>query len=218
MPVADVGSNAFVASAWYLLTGPGGPSEPHVTTSAFSVAQNQVLSTTPISSVTPSSAWPGGNSLTVDTTGGSVVIDAKNAISGEDFNTWMVFGAGSANGDDLSVAQNNSALAIASFKEPDEDKVPLPAPELEAVLDIFDRFREKVGGWVADPAPIDLARVYSRAGRVEGRAAVEDELTKLTQNVGNLSKAELEEAKAMLDSRVGRLQTAQRIIDSAMKR
>ena len=217
VPVGDVGHNAFTAAAWYLLTGGGGDGVPHVSASAFSVGQNQVLAATPIDSVTPPGAWAGGNAKTVDTTGAAVVIDAENTMGAEGFDRWMVFGAGSAAGDDLSVPQNGYAIAIASYKEATGSTVPLPGLEIREVLDIFDRIRRHVGDWVSDPAPMDLARVLSRASRAQGLEAFEDELTKLTEEVGRFDAGQLEQAKATLDVRANRLRAAQRLVADAIK-
>lgn len=57
------------AYAWYLSGGPG-PRPQHVETFAFSINQNQVLTPTPIGSVTPSSLWtPGSNTVSTNTSG-----------------------------------------------------------------------------------------------------------------------------------------------------
>lgn len=214
--VSNVGSDPLTATSWYLLTG-GGGGTPNVSAHAFSITQNQTLTDSPIQSVTPSSAWPGGNSKSVDTTGSSVQVNAKSSISGENFDSWMVFGSGSVNGAQLDVSQNNSAIAIATYKEVHGDPVD-PRLKLKELVDIFDRLRGKLGDWVTDPAPIDLMRLADRYSQEQlGEELELDELAVLTSQIADMDLQQLEVARSDLSARIARLETAQEMVDAVMK-
>lgn len=124
-PTQDV-----VATAWYVpadgvIPGPGGP--PSVFALAFDRTVNRFFRATPVSSVSPSSAWPDGDDHRVSTAREAVVIDARNGInvhkvdkvqfsfaSGPMFERWRMVGV-KAEGDKLSVPGERSGLAIAVY-------------------------------------------------------------------------------------------------------
>jgi len=216
--VSNVGSDSLTATSWYLLTGGGGGGgTPQVSAHAFSITQDQALTGSPIQSVSPSNAWSGGSSKTVDTTGASVQISAKSSISGEDFDSWMLFGAGSASGPELDVPQNGGGIAIASYKAATGSIVD-PHIEVKEVLDIFDRLRGKLGDWVTDPAPIDLMRLANSFSRKQLNDEQElDELAVLTASIAEMDTKQLKAAKNELSARIARLQAAQKMVDTMTK-
>lgn len=132
------------ATAWYLqvcvTSSCGGGESSAVTTWAFSLTDYKVLPGTPISSVTPSSAWTSPS--TSVSTATTVEISAlpyfgasPSATTGSTgFNTWFVFGAPSTvtvSGLNLSVPAGLSPYAIAfylyvppGYKPPPDCKVP----------------------------------------------------------------------------------------------
>ncbi|MFO0587085.1 MAG: hypothetical protein U0441_06095 [Polyangiaceae bacterium] len=124
-PAGDV-----VATAWYVpidgsVIDIGGP--PSVFTLAFDRTVNRFFRTTPISAVSPASAWPGGEEHRVSTAKEDVVIDARNGInvhtidkvqffaaSGPMFERWRMAGV-KAESDKLAVPGNKSGLAVAVY-------------------------------------------------------------------------------------------------------
>lgn len=112
----------FNATAWYFPEGgSGGPGKPGVSTVAFSMDQDSILSVTPIAAVTPNGAWAGSPSTIVSTTTSTspVVITARQLIVGDGmFNTWINFGSGTPSGKTLTVPANGASLAIAFYGIP----------------------------------------------------------------------------------------------------
>lgn len=214
--VANVGSTDFTASSWYLLTG-GGSGPPTVGTSAFSITQDLVLATTPIQAVVPSSAWAGGNATSVSTGAAAVTITAKGAISGENLQQWVVFGAGVAGGADLSVPKGGSAIALASYKLPSGGGFK-PGFDFE-MIEVLEGIRGRVKDWVFDPAPIDLLRLSGKFSQVkapaEGSLPVDD-LSALTANFAEMDEDALRSAHAELKTRLHRLEAAEKMIDKAL--
>jgi len=117
-------TSTFHVTAWYVPEGGSGGGGSGVQTYAFSLNQDQVISNTPIASVTPSSAWSGPPSSTVSTTTSpsAVGITAKPLISGYGlFRKWLQFGNGSIANTVLSVPSGGSSFAIAFFGIPSPD-------------------------------------------------------------------------------------------------
>lgn len=214
--VADVGSAPFTASSWYLQTGGGGGGLPTVSTAAFSITQDLVLPDSPIQSVTPGPAWAGGAATGVATAAAAVQITAKSAIGSENFQNWVVFGAGSPAGLVLSVPQNGSAIAMATYKVPERGGIGRPDFEFE-LIDIFDRIRGRLKDWVSDPSPIDLARLVNRFQQVSGAAKPVDDLSDLSARIGSMDAEELRLARADLQARATRLEAAGKMLDAAIK-
>jgi hypothetical protein len=115
----------FRATAWYLAicvgpsSCPGGGASA-VTTWAFSLTHDKVLAGTPISSVTPASAWT-SPATTVSTTT-AVDITAQSYLglhsdfSGTEFSSWFAFGGGTTiSGLNLDVSAGESPYAIAFY-------------------------------------------------------------------------------------------------------
>lgn len=121
---APADNSNFEASAWYFPEGGGGPSGTGVVTYAFSLNQHKIVTgKTPIASVTPGSAWAGGQSTTVSTTSSPnpVAITAANLIGGYGrFSQWLAFG-GKASGRTLMVPAKGACLAIAFYSIPQPD-------------------------------------------------------------------------------------------------
>jgi hypothetical protein len=212
--VADVGATPFNASAWYLQVGGGGGGTPAIGASAFSITQDVVLATTPIQSVAPSSAWPGGSSTVVNTTGGAVTITAKASIGGEDFNGWVLFTAGSAVGPVLSAPVNASGIALAGYLEPARDRPTIPDLELE-LADIFDRIRGRIKDWVFDPAPIDVLRVTGQFREISRGTAAE--VSELTRRLDRLSPQQMQLLHTDLKAQAERLSSALKAVEAAIK-
>jgi hypothetical protein len=136
---APGGGSSFTASAWYLPVcvvssscSGGGPSS--VTTWAFSLTENKVLPGTPISSVSPSSAWvPPSTSVS---TASAVTIDALAFLGahtkffGTPFRSWFVFGGGGSkvSGNSLQVPAGESPYAIAFYSQYSSHIPPIPCP------------------------------------------------------------------------------------------
>jgi hypothetical protein len=134
---APTDTSTFYATAWYLPVGgpcPGCPSGTGVTTFAFSMNNDQILSTTPIASVNPSSAWAGPPATFVSTTSSAspVAITALSKIGGSGlFNRWLQFGNGSVAGSVLTVPSSGASFAIAFYGIP----VPDPCEGVRTELD-----------------------------------------------------------------------------------
>lgn len=215
--ISDVGTTNFSATAWYIRTG-GGSGRPRVRTSAFSVGLNEFLTDTPIASAVPASEWPSSTSKIVYTDNADVEIDAVNSFGTEDYDHWLVlFGNASVSGDDLSADQNESPFTIVFYKVPTTGIGPMIDPEIIEVYDIFDRYRKYIGDFVSDPAPIDLARIMGNMGNKTKVFSQEDELSLITKDIQNMDRNELSKAKDGLESKVNRLRTAIKMVDTTMK-
>ncbi len=131
--------SSFKAIAWYLpvcvdaatCTG-GGPTS--VTTWAFSLTSNKVLSGTPIGSVAPASAWtPPSTSVStsaaVDITGLGC-LGSCTATSWTVFSSWFVFGGSGTltSALDLKVPAGESPYAIAFYRQGTHTPIPTPCP------------------------------------------------------------------------------------------
>ena len=128
---------SFSAGAWYLPVcvvssscESGGPTS--VTTWAFSLTNDKILPGTPISSVSPSSAWTSPS--TSVSTATAVQIDGlqflglHNKFSGTEFRSWFVFGGGGSmvNGLQVQVPAGESPYAIAFYSEYSPHLPPIP--------------------------------------------------------------------------------------------
>jgi hypothetical protein len=213
--VADVGTAPFNASAWYLPVGKGGGGTPTIGASTFSITQDAVLNTTPILSVTPPAAWPGGNSGAVVTTGGPVVIQAKPAMSSENFTSWVLFAAGMAAGPTINAPQDSSGIALATYAEPAKTRPSIPDIELELV-DIFDRIRGRLKDWVFDPAPIDVLRITGQFR--EATRGTSASISELTGRIDQLTPQQLQLLHSDLKGQYERLQQAIKTVEAAQKR
>jgi hypothetical protein len=124
-------------TAWYFPQGGSCRSCPPgtgVSTYAFSLNDDAVISDTPIASVTPAGTWSGAPSRTVSTTTSPnpVVITARPLITGSGlFHNWLQFGSGSVSGSTLTVPSRGASLAIAFFGIP----VPDPCDDVRAELE-----------------------------------------------------------------------------------
>jgi hypothetical protein len=134
---APAAGTAFTAGAWYLPVcvvssscGGGGPSS--VTTWAFSLNNDKVLPNTPISSVSPSSAWTSPS--TSVSTATAVQIDALQLLGahskffGTEFRSWFVFGGegSTVSGLELQVPAGESPYAIAFYNQYNSHLPPVP--------------------------------------------------------------------------------------------
>lgn len=215
--IANVGTNNFTATAWYLRTG-GGEGRPRVRTSAFSIGFNEFLLDTPIASAVPATEWPSSTSKIVYTDNADVEIDAVNSFGTESYDHWLVlFGSATTSGDDLSAEQNASPFTVVFYNEPSSSIGPVIEPGLIEVIDIFDRYRKYLGDFVSDPAPMDLARVMGKWNQKINAAGQVDELSLLTKDVQSMDKNELANAKDGLEAKVNRLRTAIKMVDTTMK-
>ena len=136
---APAGGSSFTASAWYLPVcvvssscSSGGPTS--VTTWAFSLTDDKVLPGTPISSVSPSSAWvPPSTSVS---TANAVKIaalpflGAHTKFFGTPFRSWFVFGGGGStvSGNSVQVPAGESPDAIAFYSQYSFHIPPIPCP------------------------------------------------------------------------------------------
>jgi hypothetical protein len=141
-------ATAFKASAWYLLTGGGScpTCVPDVTTWAFNLTADKLLTQSPIASVKPTAAWTPG-STAVSTTDAAVVAAGRVRITAASklalipgapipsgprasyyaFNSWFQFaGDGKIFGDVLSVPASGDSDAIAFYRLHIGFVVPLP--------------------------------------------------------------------------------------------
>lgn len=128
----------FRAAAWYRPVCVGscsGGGASAVTTWAFSLTHDKVLAGTPISSVTPASAWTSPS--TTVSTATAVDITAQSYIgvhsdfSGTGFSLWSTFGGGTTiSGLNLDVSVGESPYAIAFYLDysgtPTPPCIPIP--------------------------------------------------------------------------------------------
>lgn len=205
-----------IATAWYIRVGTNG-NGVGIQTWAFWSEQDQVVTDTPILSVTPPAAWAGGNATAVSATAGSGarVITARHTVPtavGADFDHWLVFGSGSAASTVLTVPHNTSTWGIAVYMHHDAGRVP-PLKiylELEAVLQKLLR----LGG---DPSPEDLTRVMKRVVQQGLEQPSADLLTKTLGEIDQLDQAQLKSASIEVQARITRLEAAKKMIESALK-
>jgi hypothetical protein len=99
----------FAATAWYEFTGPGGPGPTAVTAYGFSLPKDAFLPSSPIASVTPSSAWAAPSNSVSTTT--AVTITAVDPL---EFVQWLAPDA-TATGAQLAAGAGVSTLAIAFY-------------------------------------------------------------------------------------------------------
>jgi hypothetical protein len=131
---APTDSSTIHVTAWYILQGGGCCGGSGVSTYAFSLNNDQVISGTPIASVTPTTAWAGPPSTTVSTTTSAspVAITARPLIGGSGlFRSWLQFGNGSVASSVLTVPASGASFAIAFYGIP----VPDPCDGLRTDLD-----------------------------------------------------------------------------------
>ena len=207
-----VPSASFTHTQWYYRTGVGN-GDPHVTAWAYSHAQGIITGDNPIDSVTPASAWSGGQS--VATMGGAVTIDAKNSIGGEDFQAWTIFGQGTASGDDVSAPQNANAWAIASYLV--GERVPVD-PGIFKIRETLVNVMANLIDLKSDPAPIDLMRMRETLSDVEAspQKAKADPATGILERVDAMDKGELRKTALDLKARITRLAEAAKAVDEAL--
>jgi hypothetical protein len=205
-----------VATAWYVRVGTNGNGNA-ISTWAFWSEQDQVVSDTPIQSVTPPSAWAGGNATAVSPSAGSGarVITARNTVPlivDADFDHWLVFGSGTSASAVLTVPQNTSTWGIAVYMHHDAGRVP-PLKiyvELESILQKLLR----LGG---DPSPEDLTRVMKQVVQQGLEHPSSDLLTKTLAEIDQLDQAQLKSASIEVRARINRLEAARKMIESALK-
>jgi len=120
-----------VATAWYQPVGGigGPPGPPSVRALAFDRTANRFFRATPIASVSPEFAWPGGNAHSVATSESDVTVTArqgieihavdkltfKSSLSGI-FESWRV-GRAAPVGDPLALPRGAGGVAIAIYKQ-----------------------------------------------------------------------------------------------------
>jgi hypothetical protein len=205
-----------VATAWYVQVGPGGGGFG-VSTYAFSNELDLVLPVTPIASVTPASAWAGGNATGVTTTS-AVQITAKNTVPGTppggSFDQWFQFGNGVPAGHVLSVPAKGSSLAIASYVVP--DKPDLRYPGIIELVDALENVIRRIDP--SDPAPIDLARLV---GQIRTQLAAQqvgtDELTQIVAQIDRMDTTQMKGALVELQSKTRRIDAATKLLNDAIK-
>lgn len=156
--IPNVYNSDFNATAWYKISGRGGPG---VRTSTFSIGTNQFLSDTPIATVVPEEAWT-SPSKTVDNVNSEVEIKSVDSFGDEDFQKWLVFGGASAvSGNKLTVSQNQSRLAIAMY----EDKGTIVENLIEdlywEIHADFLQVREQPASWRIESVHLDFTRLES---------------------------------------------------------
>ena len=119
---------AFKATAWYLpvcvvASSCLGSGPSAATTWAFSLTSDQVLPGTPISSVSPASAWVSPSTSVSTATAVNIAASAylgpHTKFGGTVFSSWFVFGGGGASisGLDLGVPAGESPYAIAFYNQ-----------------------------------------------------------------------------------------------------
>ena len=206
-----------VATAWYLQVGGPGGGGFGVSTYAFSNELDLVLPVTPIASVTPASAWAGGNATDVATTS-AVQITAKNTVPGTppggSFDQWFQFGNGVPAGHVLSVPAKGSSLAIASYAVP--DKPDLRYPGIIELVDALENVIRRIDP--SDPAPIDLARLV---GQIRTQLAAQqvgtDELTQIVAQIDRMDATQMKGALVELQSKTRRIDAATKLLNDAIK-
>jgi len=110
--------STFDATAWYILTGPGGGSGGVVY--AFSQNQDKELSNSPIGTIIPASAQTGPNTFSTTT---NVVVTAPAVIVGYGrFSQWLPIFEKPVNDPVLTVPANGAIVAIAFYG------IPVPDP------------------------------------------------------------------------------------------
>lgn len=212
----QVGSNPVIATAWYLQIGGSGGGVPTVWTQAFDVAADAVLPESPIQSVVPSGAWAGGSSVTVQTTGGPVDIDAKNAAGGKPFKAWqVVFGALGVLGDHLTAGQSVSGLAIATYAV-SKGVGPKIDPTLLELVEVMQGIKDKIRQ-VYDPSPEDLIRLSDRLKVAEAAERATESLDQVITGVEGLSLAEQRSTLVAIEAQLTKLRTAQALLADAIK-
>lgn len=211
--IPNVGDDDFSATAWYVPTGGGGNGGPSLTTFAFDIDLDTVLSDTPIQSVTPAGQWAGGNATTVTTTNVAVVVNAKDAMGSKPFVSWTMLGSGTPAGDLLNVPLNGGGWAIAGYKT---SRGTIPKPDFELFEDIWATIRDRLKDWVFDPAPIDLLRLFEQQrNRVnESRA---DDLSDVLNRLDQMTSADLALTQSQLRSRVSRLEAARKMVEEQLR-
>ncbi|MFI5042200.1 MAG: hypothetical protein ACHQNA_10205 [Acidimicrobiales bacterium] len=132
------GGGVVRATAWYLpvcVVGPCGSGPSAVTTWAFSLTANKVLSGTPISSVTPPVAWTSpGTSVSTATAvdiAAAYCFGTCTTASWTTLVSWFVVGgAGTVtiSGLDLTVSAGASPYAIAFYRHGTHAPIPNPCP------------------------------------------------------------------------------------------
>ncbi len=132
-------STSFSAAAWYLpvcvvSSSCSGTGPSSVTTWAFSLTDDKLLPGTPISSVSPPSAWT--SPATSVSTATAVKIDAlpflgaHGKLFGTEFRSWFAFGGGGSttSGGELQVPAGESPYAIAFYSQYSFHLPPVPCP------------------------------------------------------------------------------------------
>jgi len=214
--INNIGSQDFEATAWYLLIGEGS-GRPNLRSSSFSITQNQFLSNTPIESVDPIAAWASPNSKIVYTdndvtASNTVIVNAKNFYGAEKFNAWIdLFGNCQISGDEMTILQNNSVFALVSFKEVEK--------EMPWFEDIFVAIEQN---WLQfhtlpDPSPIDFTRSIIKYLSEREPQFIGDDLYKLTENISDMNKHELNEVKGRIDLQLRRMNTSIKMINDKLK-
>jgi len=206
-----------VATAWYQQVSTSTTPGFGVSTYAFSNELDLVLPVTPIASVTPASAWAGGNATNVATTS-AVQITAKNSVAGTPpggaFDQWFQFGNGVPAGSVLSVPSKGSSLAIASYRVP--EKPDLKYPGIAQLVDALDNVIKRIDP--SDPAPIDLARLV---GQIRTQLAAQqvgsDELTQIVAQIDRMDTTQMRGALVELQSKTRRIDAATKLLNDAIK-
>ena len=132
-------STSFSAAAWYVpvcvvSSSCSGSGPSSVTTWAFSLTDDKVLPGTPISSVSPSSAWTSpGTSVSTATAvkiNALPFLGAHGKFFGTEFRSWFVFGGGgsTSSGGELQVPAGESPYAVAFYSQYSFHLPPVPCP------------------------------------------------------------------------------------------
>jgi hypothetical protein len=143
-----VPGSQFPATAWYILTGPGGGS-PGVSTVAFSPEQDVVIPDPPIASVSPASDQTGPTSASTESSGVVITPEAVIYPYGK-FRSWFLFGAGTAGSDGkLSVPEKQSTLALALYAIPRPDPCQSVLEEIASMGKIPAGTLQETNAWFA---------------------------------------------------------------------
>lgn len=226
--LANVGSSDFEVTAWYVKTG-GTEGTPHVRVSMFDINTGKFCVENPIGSVVPKEAWD-NSSKAVYTNKGRVTIDAKDTLRSSErditvtFKSWkIVHGDATTRLDDISVDENRSAIALATYRylpvndHTIEEQIPFEEFHKEQRAEIiFERIREKMGDWVKDPAPFDLARLMGEIKAESAKIKEIDQLTNVIMNSQKMSQKQLLEAQNQLKVESQRMEIANKLIKDAI--
>lgn len=155
------------ATCWYTYGCSPGFGENAITCYAFDVAANVNLAgTTPISSVVPAGLWTAPDNSVMPSTSGSITIDAKDAIGSTPFSKWLLFGTGTASGDDVVIPANGGGFYVAFYAKPKSSPFDFGKFDLD---DVLKKWPDLEIDWVVDPSPLDRVRLMLIAAQLQAQ-------------------------------------------------